>query len=54
MSPVSPVCHSKVTVSIGLKTSLRIGTSIPQFNFGADLIIFVEQFNELFLYLTEL
>ena len=27
---------------------------VDLFNFGADLIIFVEQFNELLLYLTEL
>ena len=30
MSPVSPVFHTEVTVSIGLKTSFRVGTSIPQ------------------------
>ena len=30
MSPVSPVFHTEVTVSVGLKTSFRVGTSIPQ------------------------
>ena len=30
MSQVSPVFHTKVAVSIGLKTSSRVGTSIPQ------------------------
>ena len=28
MSPVSRVFHNEVTVSIGLKTSFRVGTSI--------------------------
>ena len=28
--PVSPVLHTEVTASIGLKTSFRVGTSIPQ------------------------
>ena len=30
MSPVSLVFYTKVTMSIGLKTSTRVGTSIPQ------------------------
>ena len=30
MSPVSPVFHAVLTVSIGLKNELRMGTSIPQ------------------------
>ena len=30
MSPVSQVFHTQVTVSIGLKTSFRVETSIPQ------------------------
>ena len=30
MSQVSPVFHTEVTVSIDLKTSFRVGTSIPQ------------------------
>ena len=30
MSPVPPVFHTEVTVSIGLKASFRVGTSIPQ------------------------
>ena len=29
MSPVPPVFHAVVTVSIGLKNVLRVGTSIP-------------------------
>ena len=29
MSPVSPVFHTEVTVSIGLKNKLRVETSIP-------------------------
>ena len=29
MSPASPVFHTEVTVSIGLKTNLRVKTSIP-------------------------
>ena len=42
-----------------LSTALSLGTKclfaqVDLFNFGADLIIFVEQFNELLLYLTEL
>ena len=28
MSPVSPVCHTEVTVSIGLKNMLTVGTPI--------------------------
>ena len=31
MSPVSPVFHTEVIVSIGLKHKLRVGTSIPQY-----------------------
>ena len=34
MSPVSPVFHNEVTVSIGLKTNLRLGTSKIFFNLG--------------------
>ena len=30
MSPVSPVLHTEVTVTIGIKTSFSMGTSIPQ------------------------
>ena len=30
MPPVSPVLHTEVTMSIGLKTNLRVGSSIPQ------------------------
>ena len=30
MSLVSPVFHTEVTVSIGFKTSFRVGTSIAQ------------------------
>ena len=30
MSLVSPVFHTEVTASIGLKTSSKVGTSIPQ------------------------
>ena len=29
MSQVPPVCHAVVTVSIGLKNMLRVGTSVP-------------------------
>ena len=32
MSPVSPVFHTEVTVCIGLKNVLRVGTFIPQYN----------------------
>ena len=31
MSPVSPVSHTELSVSIGLKNELRVGTSIPQY-----------------------
>ena len=31
MSPVSPVFHTIVTVSIGLNTQSRVGTSIPYY-----------------------
>ena len=30
MSPVSPVFHTVVTVRIGLKKTIRMGTSIPE------------------------
>ena len=32
MSPVSSVFQTEVTMSIDLKTNLRVGTSIPQFD----------------------
>ena len=32
ITPVSPVFYTEVTVSIGLKTNLRVGTSIPQYD----------------------
>ena len=35
-------------------TTNNLFAQVDLFNFGADLIIFVEQFNELLLYLTEL
>ena len=31
MSPVSPVFHNVVKVSIGLKNKLRVGTYIPYY-----------------------
>ena len=41
MSPVSPVFHTEVTVSIGLKTKLRVGTSIPHYIYNCYQLVSV-------------
>ena len=46
ISPFSPVLHTEVTVSIGLKTSFRVGTSIPQ---NLDANVYYREWTKYFL-----
>ena len=45
---------SKPANGLQVSTCKILFAQVDLFNFGADLIIFVEQLNELLLYLTEL